>query len=108
MKTKIAPTLSSPAARTATHLGKLVRRARLARGMAQSDLAARARISAQTVMRIEAGGAAASLGAWLSVLEQLGLLKLLSQLRDSATEELMAQQARQRARTPTLRDDMDF
>ncbi len=108
MKTKIEEFASSEVRRVARRMGKLVREARLARRMPQTELAARARTSAQTVMRIEAGSSAASLGAWLSVMEQLSLLKLLADLRDSTSEELLSRHKRRRARLNTPDKDMNF
>ncbi|MBK9494553.1 MAG: helix-turn-helix protein [Alphaproteobacteria bacterium ADurb.BinA280] len=108
MKIKTDEFASSEVRRTARRMAKVVRQARLARRMPQTELAARARTSPQTVMRIEAGSSAASLGAWLSVMEQLGLLKLLSDLRDSASEELLSQHKTRRARLNTPDKDMNF
>jgi transcriptional regulator with XRE-family HTH domain len=64
-------------ARQAQLLGERVRQARIARRWTQADLAERARISAPTMLRIEQGNVAVSLGAWLGVFERLGLLETL-------------------------------
>ena len=62
---------------TAVSLGLAVRAARLARNLTQRDLAERSRMSRATLIRIERGDAAVSLGAWLSALESTALLGLL-------------------------------
>lgn len=108
MKTRIEEFTSPEVGRVARHLGKLVREARLARRMPQTELAVRARTSPQTVMRIEAGSPAASMGAWLSLMEQLGLLKQMADLRDLKSEQLLSQRKARRARLNAPDKDMDF
>ncbi|WP_312316122.1 helix-turn-helix transcriptional regulator [Stenotrophomonas sp.] len=100
--------LASPAARrAAAHLGKLIRQARLARAMTQSELAVRAKTSPSTVMRVEKGGVESGLGTVLLMLEQLGLLHHISELTDPTTEALMEHKGRKRARSSTS-TDLDF
>ena len=108
MKTKIEESASPEVHRVARHLGGLVREARLARRMPQTELAARARTSPQTLMRIEAGSIAASLGVWLSLMEQLGLLKQMADLRDPLSAQLLSQRKARRARLNTPDKGMDF
>jgi ribosome-binding protein aMBF1 (putative translation factor) len=108
MKTRAEEFASPEVLRTVGHLGSLVRDARLARGMPQSELAARARISAQTIMRIEAGSPATSVGNLLSAMEQLGLLTLLTELRDRSSEHLLSAHKPRRARPSPAEPDMDF
>lgn len=99
---------ATPAAeKTAAHLGQLVRQARLARSWTQQGLAERARISLATLKRIEGGAVEASLGGWLSVFESLGLLPLVSALRDPASTALLDATKAKRARSGR-RDDLDF
>lgn len=104
----IASEFATPAAkRAARHLGQLVRAARLARQMPQTELAIRARTSKPTLIRIEKGGVESSLAVWLAVMEQLGLLKLITALEDPASVALAEQQRMRRARRkPTA--DLDF
>lgn len=92
---------------TARHLAGLVKQARLARGWSQAGLAERARISAPTMSRIEQGSVGASLGAWLAVLERLGLLSKLDQLADPASAAILDST---RAKRPLRGDatDLDF
>lgn len=99
---------ATPAAHaTATHLGELVRQARLARSWTQQALAERARVSPATLKRMEGGAVEVSLGGWLSVFECLGLLPLLRELRDPASAAVLDATRAQRARS-RARDDLDF
>ncbi|MFI5239527.1 MAG: multiprotein-bridging factor 1 family protein [Gemmatimonadales bacterium] len=91
---------------TSRHLGALVRQARLARAWTQVELAERARIGTATLKRIEAGAVEASLGAWLSVLDRLGLLPLLQSLKDPASAALLSSTQTKRSRNS--RKDLDF
>ena len=100
--------VTTPAARaTARHLAALVKQARLARRWSQAELAERARVSGATVHRIEHGSVAASLGAWLAVLERLGLLGRLNEIRDPASETVLDETRAQRAGRERV-DDLDF
>ena len=74
---------------TAMHLAGLVKTARLARGWSQAELAERARISPATMSRIEKGAVGSTLGAWLSVINRLGLLSLMSNLADPASAAIV-------------------
>lgn len=98
---------SAEVSRTARHLAKLVHQARLARRMPQAELALRARTSVATLHRIEHGAVETSLGTWLSVMEQVGLLKPVAELQDPTSAALVEQHKARRARRPT-RTDMDF
>jgi transcriptional regulator with XRE-family HTH domain len=74
------PTATSPLAlQTAVQLGVAIRRARLARNFTLKDFAARARVSLNTVRRIEGGDAAVGFSFWLAALETASLLHLLAQ-----------------------------
>lgn len=91
----------------AAHLGRLIRDARIARRMPRKELAARAKTSMQTLIRMESGGSATSLGTWLSVMEQVGLLPSIGAIRDTRTEQLLA--LRQPKRAVRRRErDLDF
>ena len=93
--------------RAARHLGRLVREARLARRMPQTELAARAKTSKLTVIRIEKGAVETALGTWLSVLEQVGLLGHILQIEDKVSQQLAKTHAARRAR-PRSKPDLDF
>lgn len=93
--------------RAARHLGRLVREARLARRMPQTELAARAKTSKLTVLRIEKGAVETALGTWLSVMEQLGLLGQVLDIEDTVSPELAKAHVARRARR-TTKPDLDF
>lgn len=93
--------------RAARHLGRLVREARLARRMPQTELATRAKTSKLTVIRIEKGAVETALGTWLSVMEQVGLLGQVLEIEDRISPELAKARAPRRAR-PSAKPDLDF
>ena len=100
---------ASPAALEAgRHLGALVRQARLARQWTLANLAERARVSIATLKRIEGGSLSASLGAWLGVVERVGLLSRLTELRDPSSEALLNETRAKRSRRKTVEPDLDF
>lgn len=101
---------AAPAATMAAdHVVGLVRQARLARGWTVAALAERARVSTATLKRIEAGSVGTSLGAWLSVPEPLGLLRLVSDMRDPASEALLDDtRAKRGCRRAASAVDLDF
>lgn len=100
---------ASPPVETAGHhLGALVRQARLARQWTLAELAERARVSLATLKRIESGSVSTSLGAWLAVLERVGLLSRLAELRDPASEALLNETRAKRARRKSASSDLDF
>lgn len=107
MRQLVAAAISKPADRTARHLGRLVRDARLARKMPQSELALRAKTSIPTLRRIEGGAPETSLGIWLAVMEQVGLLPRLAALDDPATRAMLAEHRPKRARRLAA-DGLDF
>ena len=90
----------------ARHMGRLVREARLARRMPQTELAVRARTSVPTLHRIENGAVETALGTWLSVMEHVGLLPQVLGLTDPISPALLEHHAR-RARRKARRD-LDF
>lgn len=100
---------ATPAALQAgRHLGALVKQARLARGWSQAELAERARISAPTMHRIERGAVETSLGAWLAVLERVGLLPRLAAIDDPASKAVLDETRAQRPRRKRAPVDLDF
>lgn len=64
--------LASPA-----ELGRVVRAARLARGLTQEDLADRAKVSRKFVNQLEEGKASAHLGKVLTVMMSAGLVGMV-------------------------------
>lgn len=103
-------TFATPAVdRLARQLGQRVRQARVSRQWTQAELAERSRISAPTMQRIEQGSVAVSIGAWLGVLERLGLLTQLENVEDRAATALLQDAApkRVRKRKPPP-DTLDF
>lgn len=107
MRRKESSFATPAGARTAAHLGAIVKRARRARSWTQRALAERARIGLATLKRIEGGAVEASLGAWLAVFESLGLLPLLASLQDPASVALLDYSQARRVREGK-RDDLDF
>ena len=107
MRTTIADFTTPETRRASRHLGRLVRDARLARRMPQTELATRARTSKLTVIRIEKGAVETALGTWLSVMEQVGLLGQILSIEDKVSPELAKTQAARRARLST-KPDLDF
>lgn len=102
-----ATDFTTPASEEASrHLGALVRQARLARRWTIEELAERARIGTATLKRIEKGAPSATLGAWLSVFERLGLLPLFKSIEDPTSEALLNETRTRRARR--ARADLDF
>lgn len=109
MRRNEAQFASSEALNTGRHLGDLVRQARLARRWTLDELAERSRISLATLKRIEAGSVATSLGGWLTVLERVGLLPRLAEIRDPASEALLDQTRAKRSRKGKSKlADLDF
>ena len=100
---------TSAVTRVARQLGLQVRQARSARNWTQADLAARARISAPTMHRLEGGNVATSLGVWLGVLERVGLLAQFEALEDPASKVLLQEAMPKRAhKRRTKSDTLDF
>lgn len=95
--------------RAARHLGRLVRQARLARRMPQTELAARAKTSRDTLIRMEKGSVETALGIWLAVLEQVGLLGHILKIEDQASAVIDEQhRARRARRNAKPKPDLDF
>lgn len=108
MKTSAEKFASRQVLQASAHLGRLIKNARRAQRMPITELAMRAGTSHPTIIRIEAGKPGAALGTVLSVMEQLGLLPLITGLRDIKSEDLLAQQAPSRGRSKAPSSDMDF
>lgn len=108
MKRRESEFANPPAETAGQHLGALVRKARVARQWTVAELAERARVSVATLKRIESGALSVSLGAWLAVLERVGLLSLLAGLRDPASEALLNQTRAKRSRRKSAGPDQDF
>jgi len=107
MRTAVADFTTPETRQAARHLGRLVREARLARRMPQTELAARAKTSKLTVIRIEKGAVETALGTWLSVMQQLGLLGHVLKIEDKVSTELAKTHVARRARLNT-KPDLDF
>ncbi|MBN8713790.1 MAG: helix-turn-helix domain-containing protein [Xanthomonadales bacterium] len=95
-------------AATGQHLGALVRQARIARKWTMAELAERARVSLATLKRIEGGSLSTSMGAWLAVLERVGLMSRVAELRDPASEALLNETRAKRVRGKSAISDLDF
>lgn len=108
MKRQESAFASPPAEATGRHLGALVRQARIARRWTMAELAERARVSLATLKRIEGGSLSTSLGAWLAVLERVGLMSRLAELRDPASEALLNATRAKRPRGRPAGSDLDF
>lgn len=108
MKRQESSFASPPAEATGHHLGALVRQARVARNWTMAELAERARVSLATLKRIEGGSLSTSLGAWLAVLERVGLMSRLTELRDPASEALLNETRAKRPRGRSAKPDLDF
>lgn len=96
--------VSSPKARTALErLGNDVRGARLRRGIAVADLAARAGTSPSTIARLEKGDPGVGIGVLAGILVVLGLVERLADLIDIRKDDLglalASEQLPQRGRT---------
>lgn len=96
--------MSSPKVRTALkRLGNDVRGARLRRGIAVADLAARAGTSPSTIARLEKGDPGVGIGVLAGILVVLGLIERLADLIDIRKDDLglalASEQLPQRGRT---------
>jgi DNA-binding XRE family transcriptional regulator len=104
----VAADFTTPEAqRAARHLGRLVREARLARRMPQTELAVRARTSVPTIHRMEKGAVETALGTWLSVMEHVGLLPQVMGMTDPISPAIADEHRARRARRNAPKD-LDF
>lgn len=108
MKTNSTDNASPRALHAGQSLGRAVRLARVARGMPQADLADRARVSRSTLQRIERGEVGVALAAWLNVMEALGLLSWIKDLRAAAEQSALIDAPRKRAASRRTPPDLDF
>lgn len=108
MKRTAKAHLTSTTQDAARHLGTLVRQRRLARHWTLEELAERAAIGTATLKRLEKGAPSVSLGVWLAVFERLGLLSLLTSLRDPAAAALLDATRIKRARRKSAAANLDF
>ncbi|WEQ50785.1 helix-turn-helix domain-containing protein (plasmid) [Komagataeibacter oboediens] len=106
--------MGSPKSRSALEqLGRDVRGARLRRGIAIADLAARAGTSASSIARLEKGDPGVGIGTLADVLVVLGLLDRLADLIDIRKDDLglalaaERQPRRGRSSATTLRRQQD-
>ena len=95
-----APTLNiSPAVkRELRTLGARIKRARLLRRLPMELVAERAGTSRATLYRIERGDPNVRIGAYMLVLQALGLLKGFGDVKDALGEQLGAELLPKRAR----------
>ena len=107
VRSVISDFTSPEACGAARHPGRLVREARLARRMPQTELAVRARTSVPTIHRMEKGAVETALGTWLSVMEQVGLLAQVQGLTDPVSPAIAEEHRARRARRNTTKD-LDF
>ncbi|MEP7186445.1 MAG: hypothetical protein ABI767_11470 [Rhodanobacter sp.] len=63
-----------------------------------AKLAERAWVSMATLKHIEGGSLSSSLGGWLAVLERVGLMSRLAEVRDPASEALLGETRANRSR----------
>lgn len=96
-----APTLNiSPAVkRELRTLGARIKRARLLRRLPMELVAERAGTSRATLYRIERGDPNVRIGAYMLVLQALGLLKGFGDVKDALSEQLGAELLPKRARS---------
>ena len=106
--------MGSPKSRAALErLGRDLRGARLRRGIAIADLAARAGTSASSIARLEKGDPGVGIGTLADVLVVLGLLDRLADLIDIRKDDLglaltaERQPRRGRSSAATLRRQQD-
>jgi len=95
--------IPQPVAERTSELGHRVRRARLRRGIASAELAAKAGISRNTLAALEAGKPGATLATFATVLWALGLDGTLDPVADPELDThgktLESSRAPKRART---------
>lgn len=108
MKPAHNTSISSRGAQVVSNWGRQIRAARQARGFTQAELAERARIGLQTLVRMEAGQSGTALGMWINVLEVLGMLSNLESLADPVTDVAGRAALGQRVRRADPHDDLDF
>jgi len=108
MKSASESIISSRGAHLAKSWGRLIRGARQARGFTRAELAERARVGVQTLVRMEAGQSGTALGMWINVFEVLGMLPPLESITDPITEVAGRAALGQRVRRSKPSEDLDF
>ena len=108
MKTSGNAMVTERGQRAIQDLGRLIQRARKAKGITQQDLAQRARISLRTLSNLEKGAPGVALWVLVNTMEVLGLLKHIEGLRDPATDAFLGDALPKRVRRPTLPENPDF
>jgi transcriptional regulator with XRE-family HTH domain len=88
MKSKAITTIPLPVRAILKNLGEDMADARKRRRISTATMAARARISRPTLLRLERGDASVSLGIFATVLFILGLHDRLADLADAAHDRL--------------------
>lgn len=89
-------------------LGETITRARKRRGLTQGDIAERAGVARETVVRLEAGSAGSSLGLLVAVLSTLGFRGRLGSLLMYDEEGESLELAKGRTPRGGARDVADF
>lgn len=83
--------------RVCRQLGEQAKRSRLARKLSQELIAERARLSLSTLIRVEKGDPAVSMGSYLMVLLAIGILPDNLTITDDLGDELLEMDSRIRA-----------
>jgi transcriptional regulator with XRE-family HTH domain len=113
MKVNQASNLTAPLLEACQHLGELLARLRIARGVKQTDAALRAGLSRNTAYRIEHGDPGLALGQVLRYLDAIApgaSLENLYSEKDPALAALAARERRSRIRdmSTSERDELSF
>ncbi|CAG4890020.1 hypothetical protein R52603_05077 [Paraburkholderia saeva] len=113
MKVTQASILSAPLLEQSKHLGELLARLRIARGVKQTDAALRAGLSRNTAYRIEHGDPGLAIGQVLRYLDSIApgmSLETLYAEKDPALAALAARERKSRVRDMSAaeRDELDF
>ncbi|SEA18015.1 helix-turn-helix domain-containing protein [Paraburkholderia sartisoli] len=113
MKVTQASSLSPPLLEQSRHLGKLLARLRIARGVKQIDAALRAGLSRNTAYRLEHGDPGLAIGQVLRYLDAIApgtSLEILYSEKDPALAALAARERKSRVREMSAaeRDELNF
>lgn len=113
MKVTQASSLAPPLLEQSRHLGKLLARLRIARGVKQIDAALRAGLSRNTAYRLEHGDPGLAIGQVLRYLDAIApgtSLEILYSEKDPALAALAARERKSRVREMSAaeRDELNF
>ncbi|WP_158903922.1 helix-turn-helix domain-containing protein [Burkholderia sp. L27(2015)] len=113
MKIVQASVLAPPLLKQSKHLGELLARLRIARGIKQTDAALRAGLSRNTVYRLEHGDPGLAIGQVLRYLDAIApgtSLEILYSEKDPALAVLAASERKSRVREMSAieRDELNF